>query len=327
MKILHVHLTDMPIPPVDYGGTERVIWGLILGQQALGHEVRVLVKNNTGQLANAYALDRTQPLAVQLDGWADVIHFHWPYDGECATPFLCTQHINAGSTKPLPQNTVFLSQKHAAIHNGECYVYNGLYWPDYGDAQPDAPRHGIHFLAKAANSNKNIRGAVRIARKAGLPLHILGGKRVSFKSHKYAYLGRDLTFHGMVGDAQKRALLTRSQALLFPVLWHEPFGLAIIESLYYGCPVIASAYGSLPELLRDDIGIADNRESVLIDALTHLERFDRRACHDYAKTRFDHLTMTRAYLDCYARVLDGETLNPHPPVIRADALLPLTLTP
>ncbi|MDO5090906.1 MAG: glycosyltransferase [Cardiobacteriaceae bacterium] len=326
MKILHVHLSDMPIPPVDYGGTERVIWALMLGQQALGHEVRVLTKN-AAKKPFLQRFDPAQPLDAQVDGWADVVHFHWPYADDIATPFLCTQHINAGKATPLPQNTVFLSQKHAAIHDAECFVYNGLYWADYGEVSWDTPRHGIHFLAKAANSNKNIRGAVRIARKAGLPLHVLGGKRVSLKSHKYAYLGRDLTFYGMVGDVQKRALLSRSQALLFPVLWHEPFGLAIIESLYYGCPVVASAYGSLPELLHDAIGIADNRESALIDALHDLARFDRRECHVYAKTRFDHLTMSRAYLDCYARVLDGETLNPHPPRIRADALIPLTLDP
>ena len=327
MKILHVHLTDMPIPPRDYGGTERVLWALVVGQQALGHQVRVLVKSNPGKLANACCLDPARPLQSQLEGWADVIHFHWPYDGALQTPWLCTQHGNRGNQKPYPRNTVFLSQKHAAIHDAECYIHNGLHWADYGDAQPDAPRHGVHFLGKAMQKSKNLRGAVRLARRAGLPLQVLGGMRLNLKSHWYYYAGRDLTFHGMVGDAQKRALLTRSQALLFPVLWHEPFGLAVIESLYYGCPVIASAYGSLPELLHDTIGIASNSEAELLDALANLSRFDRRACHAYAKTRFDHLTMSRAYLECYARVLAGESLNPHAPQTRADALLPLSLTP
>ncbi|MDO4777378.1 MAG: glycosyltransferase [Cardiobacteriaceae bacterium] len=327
MKILHVHLTDHPIPPVDYGGTERVLWALVLGQQTLGHEVRILAKSNPGRHSFVQCLDAARPLEAQLDGWADIVHFHWPHDGDLATPFVCTQHGNRGNQTPYPLNTIFLSQKHAAIHDAECHVYNGLHWPEYGDVQWDTPRTGIHFLAKASNGNKNLRGAVRIARKAGLPLRVLGGRRLNLKSNKYFYAGRDLAFHGMVNDAEKRFLLNRSQALLFPVLWHEPFGLAIIESLYYGCPVIASAYGSLPELVHDDIGLASNSESALVEALHHLGRFDRRACHEYARTRFDHLTMSRAYLDCYARVLAGETLNPRPPATRTDALVSLTLEP
>ena len=34
MKILHVLLTRMPVPPPKYGGTERVLWALYLGQKA-----------------------------------------------------------------------------------------------------------------------------------------------------------------------------------------------------------------------------------------------------------------------------------------------------
>lgn len=326
MKILHVHLSEQPIPPVDYGGTERVLWALILGQQALGHEVRVLSKSTASQ-PFLQRFDPARPLEAQISGWADMVHFHWPYEGELATPFVCTQHGNRGNQTPYPLNTIFLSRKHAAIHDAECFVYNGLHWPDYREMQWDLPRAGIHFLAKAMQKTKNLKGAVRIARKAKLPLHILGGKRFNLKSGKYVYAGRDLTFHGMVNDAQKSALLNRSQALLFPVLWHEPFGLAVIESLYYGCPVIASAYGSLPELVQEDTGLASNSEQELVEALARLDRFDRRACHEYAKTRFDHLTMSRAYLECYGRVLAGENLNPRPPATRADALVPLTLEP
>ena len=39
-------------------------------------------------------------------------------------------------------------------------------------------------------------------------------------------------------SSEKGEILNSSKGLVFPVLWHEPFGLAIIESLYYGCPVL-----------------------------------------------------------------------------------------
>ena len=46
MKILHVLLTRMPVPPTKYGGTERVLWALYQGQTALGHEVKFLTKHD-----------------------------------------------------------------------------------------------------------------------------------------------------------------------------------------------------------------------------------------------------------------------------------------
>lgn len=325
MKIIHVHLSHLPIPPHDYGGTERIVWALSLGQAELGHEVRFLVKNNPDNHPNAQRYNPKQTLEQQIQGWADIIHFHWPYDGALDTPYVCTQHGNRNERTPHPQNTIFLSAKHAALYDADCFVYNGLYWPDYGEADFRSPRNGAHFLAKAMQKSKNLRGSVRIARQAGLPLHILGGKRFNLKSNPYAYLGRDLHFYGMVGGKEKLRLINQSQALLFPVLWHEPFGLAVIESLYLGCPVIASPFGALPELVNEEVGFLSTRIAALADALRDNARFNRRACHEYAKTHFNHQRMAADYLQCYERVLDGETLNRNVPIARHDVLMPLIL--
>ena len=59
----------------------------------------------------------------------------------------------------------------------------------------------------------------------------------------------------MVGGQVKLDLLQGSRGLIFPVLWHEPFGLAVIESLYFGCPVYATPYGALPELAPPATGV------------------------------------------------------------------------
>ena len=332
MKILHILLTETPIPPLLYGGTERVMWALSLGQQALGHEVRFLVRANPAAHPAAQVFDPARSLEEQAQGWADVLHFHWPYDnarGLIHTPHICTEHANralqAGAPRPYPLNTVFLSRQHARIHGSQCYVHNGLHWPDYGAPCLEGGQRHVHYLAKAANRNKNLQGAVRIARRARLPLHVMGGRRYSLKSNFYCYAGRDLHFHGMVGGQAKLDLMRHSGALLFPVLWHEPFGLAIIESLYLGCPVIATPYGSLPELVSEETGFLAESESQLAQALADFARFDRRACHESAKTRFDHLRMARGYQQCYERVLAGESLNPQPPIAQPLPALPRRL--
>jgi len=42
-----------------------------------------------------------------------------------------------------------------------------------------------------------------------------------------------------------------SKVFLFPLLWEEPFGFTVVESMACGTPVIAYARGAMPELVKD----------------------------------------------------------------------------
>ena len=66
MKVLHILLTETPLPPLRYGGTERVMWALSLGQQALGHEARFLVRANPAGHPAAQVFDAARPLEAQI---------------------------------------------------------------------------------------------------------------------------------------------------------------------------------------------------------------------------------------------------------------------
>jgi glycosyltransferase involved in cell wall biosynthesis len=117
----------------------------------------------------------------------------------------------------------------------------------------------------------------------------------------------------MVGGAQKYRLINGSKALLFPVRWAEPMGLAVVESLYFGCPVFGTPYGALPELVTAEFGYLSNRKSELVDAIGHLEEYDRKKCHEYVCDNFTSAHMARNFLLLYEKVLNGEALNPKPP--------------
>ena len=46
--------------------------------------------------------------------------------------------------------------------------------------------------------------------------------------------------------------------------------------------------------------------------------FDAQACHRHAVQHFSALAMARGYLEKYARILDGEILNPAAPAMSAN---------
>jgi glycosyltransferase involved in cell wall biosynthesis len=93
------------------------------------------------------------------------------------------------------------------------------------------------------------------------------------------------------------------------VLWHEPFGLAIIESLFYGCPVFGTTYGSLPELVHSGVGFLSNSISSLANAIHNSEDFIKKNCHDYAVEKFSATIMAENYLRMYDKVLTGNTIQ------------------
>ncbi len=322
MKILHVLLTRMPVPPLKYGGTERVLWALYQGQKALGHEVKFLTKSPSDH-KDALLFDSNRPLESQIEGWADIIHFHFLYRGKLKTPFVCTTHNQQVTPASFPKNTIFLGRLHAERSGGHAYVYNGLYWADYGEPNLDNNKLSdyIHFLANAKYKDKNLKDSVDIARQAHKKLHVIGSKRYCLKWRKdgkyrpYFYLGNDLTFYGMIGGEQKNRVIRNSQALIFPVLNYEAFGLAMIESLYLGCPVIGSHCGSLPELIIPEVGVSTQSKSHMVEVLKNIDQFSRKRCHEYAQEMFNHLIMSKNYLIHYEKVLNGQDLHETEPKV------------
>ncbi len=104
---------------------------------------------------------------------------------------------------------------------------------------------------------------------------MLGGSRFSLSSRGfYFHPDLHLRFHGMVGGEQKNQLVRQSQGLISPVRWHEPFGLAIIESLYLGAPVFATPYGAIPGIItRPDIGLLSTSYTELADAVQNIKNY------------------------------------------------------
>jgi len=308
MKICIVHNSKIPV--IFYGGIERIIWDLGAELSKLGHEVTYLVpKGSSCPFAKVIFLNPELPIEQQIPGNAEFVHLHFQPKKEINRPHLITIHGNLPATTFFFPNTSFVSQNHATRYGVDTFVYNGLNWENYGTTNLKQKRNYVHFLGKAAWRVKNVKGAIQIARDNQMPIKILGGTRLNFKMGFRITTTKWAKFYGMVGGEQKLDLMRHSKALIFPVLWDEPFGLAIIESLYFGCPVLGTKYGALPELVTNDVGYLSNNQNELSEHFNDIGSFDRQKCHEYAVDIFNASVMAQKYMKLYSRILNGEQIN------------------
>jgi glycosyltransferase involved in cell wall biosynthesis len=304
------------IPALRYGGTQRVIWYLGKELAKMGHEVAYLTRKGvTCPFGKVYFTNPSLPIARQIPGDTDVVHFNDRLPGEpVSRPYVVTMHGNLNDDSMLDVNTVFVSKNHAERFGSDSYVYNGLDWDDYGQPDLHAARRYFHFLARAAWRVKNVRGAIHAV--TAIPherLYVLGGHRLNLKMGFRLTLHPRVRFCGMVGGQKKLSLLQHSKGLIFPVRWHEPFGLALTESLYFGCPVFGTPYGSLPEIIRPDVGHLSNRSEELTLAMKETGQYSPERCHEYARDCFNSKIMALRYLEKYEKALNGQPLNVIPP--------------
>jgi glycosyltransferase involved in cell wall biosynthesis len=309
--------SNTKIPVFAYGGTERVIWDLGYALTQLGHNVTFLVASGSScSFAKTICIDKTTDIRSQLPSQIDIAHFHFKPDFNLDQDFhhayAFTEHGNTESGVPLPLNSIFVSRDHALRHGSDQYVHNGLNWDSYGPVNFEKSREHHHFLGKAAWRVKNVAGAIDVALTAKVRLAVLGGNRLNIKRGFRFTWSKNIRFHGMVGGNEKNSLLNASNGFIFPVRWHEPFGLAVVESLYFGCPVFSTPYGSLPELITQEYGYLSASKKDLANAVRDLN-FDAKKCHAYALESFNARKMAKSYIEKYEMILDGETLNKAPP--------------
>lgn len=98
----------------------------------------------------------------------------------------------------------------------------------------DRPKKGLDFILEAwKRINKQDRDAVLLVIGANRQTEIEG-----------------VSFLGRIPNADLPKYYQIADCYLFPTLWHEGFGLSLIEALHCGCYCIASANGGVSEVLQ-----------------------------------------------------------------------------
>ncbi|HEV7495623.1 glycosyltransferase family 4 protein [Baekduia sp.] len=99
---------------------------------------------------------------------------------------------------------------------------------------------------------KGVDLAIDACARAGLPLTVCGDGPLAGELRAHAaVVGGDVTFTGRVDAAELARLRAEASVALVPSRAHETFGLAAVEALAAGLPVVATRSGALAELEGD----------------------------------------------------------------------------
>ena len=123
---------------------------------------------------------------------------------------------------------------------------------------------------------------------------------------------------GEIDESAKSEFLGEALALLFLIDWPEPFGLAMIEAMACGTPVLAFRHGSVPEVIEEGVTglIVDTMEEA-IRKLPHVLALDRRAVRRRFEQRFTAMRMAKEYVQTYRALLKEARISPIRQVVPA----------
>lgn len=302
MKICFQH--DHPLPVKTYGGIERILYWLMLELDRQGHEV-VLI----GHPESIFPGTKIRVISKPDKEWwnliendTDIVHLFYNFEVPQNIPTLVAIQGNGKKGEKFPINTVFCSAKHAQNHGATAFVHNALDFNEYSFKQRPFSWENFLFLAKASWKVKNVTDAISVCKQARKQLHIAGGK--------YWWPSKYIHGHGMVGGQKKIDIIQSCDALIWPVRWHEPFGIAIIEAMALGLPVLASPFGSHPEIINEENGaIVQSKEELLEWVRSPKRNFNGAIIRKYVEEHFSIQKLVQKYFQYYEKILAGEKLN------------------
>jgi glycosyltransferase involved in cell wall biosynthesis len=189
-------------------------------------------------------------------------------------------------------------------------VYNGIDLENYPfQAQPQDPPY-LAFLGRLS-PEKGPQHALTIAKQVGWHLKMAGkidvGDRQFFEQEIAPQIdGKRIAYLGEVNHAQKVELIGNATVTLFPINWHEPFGLVMIESMATGTPVIGMNLGSVPEVIgHGKTGFVCNSYEEMAAMIPAAAKLDRQTCREHVKNNFSVTQMVDGYEAAYRQLLES----------------------
>lgn len=326
------------VPPHHYGPWEQFASLLTEGLVARGADVTLFATADSltsGRLASVVARGYSEDPdvepkvaeclhiahAFERSGEFDIVHNSFDflpltYSGLVDTPVLTTIH-GFSSPRILPvyqrynATSAYVAISDADRHPQLDYVATIHHGIDTGafSLHPSPGRYLLFF--GRIHPDKGTAEAIDVAAACGMPLVLAGivQDQQYFEERVAPRVdGKQVSFVGPVGAAERSELLGGAHALLHPIRFDEPFGFSVVEAMACGTPVIAFRRGSMEELIDDGTTgfLVDDVEGA-VAAAGRAASLNRAAIRAWAVARFDVSRMVDAYLNAYAAVLGGRS--------------------
>jgi len=344
LRIAHVAPPFERVPPRAYGGTERIVYELVVELDRRGYDITTFASGDS-EVRGRHVVtgpEARRPLGYSGDSLPymlatmrsvldrahefDLIHAHLEWASlmlarVSPVPVVTTMHgrldlpwATEALTDP-PAGLVAISNNQASTHPTVPWtvIHNGLTLDDspFERRRTDA----LCFVGRVA-PEKGIVEAIAIAQATGRPLKIAakaGPTTIERDYYETAFrpaleaAGSDVEFLGELEQADRDRLFAESYASLMPGSWPEPFGLVAIEAMAFGTPVIARRIGALPEIIRDGVdGFFGDDEAQMAFKIAGVDGLDRTAIRSSVIERFSAGRMTDGYEALYRRMLGLE---------------------
>jgi glycosyltransferase involved in cell wall biosynthesis len=327
---------ELPVPPLHYGGIERIVNMLARGLAERGHEVTLFAHpdstcpvhkvawcggssrmlfdtaRNAATLAWHVARERYHIVHsfARLAYLAPILPLRIPklmsYQRAISPRTTALAHRLARGT--LEFTAISRRMMQLSLPPGRWHLLpNGVPLDTYAfrpAVPPDAP---LVFLGRI-EAIKGPHLAIEAARQAGGMLVLAGNvppeHRPWFEAHIAPHLDGDrVRYVGLVDDAEKSELLGGACALLMPVLWEEPFGIVMAEAMACGTPVIGFRRGAVPEVVADgETGYIVDTVEEMAAAVARLPVLSRAACRARVESLYSDQAVTEDYLKIYAEL-------------------------
>jgi len=336
LKIAIIADPELPVPPILYGGIERIIDSLVKELKQLGHSVTLFANSASTCPANKlykYAASKQDFKSILANSLnvsrllldkPDIVHSFGRLTYLSALIPTRIPKIMSYQREPTIEQ---VKKAERLASSGTLYftgcsnyitnklkpyvkaltIYNSVdtaFYQYCGELQKGAP---LVFLGRI-EPIKGPHHALKIAIQAGRRLIIAGNvpdyARSYFQDHIQPFVdGKQITYIGPVNDDQKNKLLGEASALLMPIEWNEPFGIVMAEALACGTPVITLSGGAAGEIVTDGVnGYLCNHTDQMISAVKQLDKISRLTCRRDAEDRFSSHVMAAQYEDLYLKM-------------------------
>lgn len=162
----------------------------------------------------------------------------------------------------------------------------------------------LRMAGTVAAMNSNRRVMIELANPLSKYRNDRDFRYYSDKILPYILRNPRVTYSGGVGGKKKMKFISEAKALLFPITWSEPFGMAVIEALACGTPVIAMNKGAMPEIIEHGVnGFLANDEEEFEEYMSRVDEINPEDCRRSVEEKFSALTMAQSYIDRYQEVI------------------------